>query len=192
MTAAGGDRPGGAGGGGDSLLVTGGARSGKTRLAQEWIEAGDGPRWYLATAQARDDEMRDRVRRHQAMRGAAWAGTCEEPLQVVPALLRLAEAGAGGVVVDCVTLWLSNLGERDGWDADALLAEVEALAAVLADPPCAIAVVTNEVGAGIVPANALARAFRDLQGWANQRLARGARRVAFVACGLPCWLKGAP
>jgi adenosylcobinamide kinase/adenosylcobinamide-phosphate guanylyltransferase len=174
-----------------SLLVTGGARSGKSRFAQQWCEARPGERVYLATAQIfpDDSEMAGRIARHRAERGPAWTRTIEEPFDPVAALQTAATNGARVALVDCATLWISNLGHHHDWDETAVLTAVDSLAALLADPPLDVAVVTNEVGDGIVPDNALARHFRDLQGWTNQRLAAGAQNAALIVCGLPVWLK---
>lgn len=162
-------------------LILGGARSGKSVLAERLI-AGR-PAVYLATAQAFDDEMAERLRLHRARRGANWT-TVEEPLDLAAAL-RLHSAAGRPILVDCLTLWLSNvmLAERDAAAACANLAET------LPGLPGPVVLVANEVGLGIVPDNALARAFRDHAGMLNQRLAAIAGRVVFVAAGLPLTLK---
>jgi len=159
-------------------LILGGARSGKSRLAESLCQA---PRTYIATAQAFDDEMRERISLHQRQRGAGW-DTVEAPMNLVAAL----ESSSGTVLVDCVTLWLSNLLLAD---ADCLDA-VDQLVAKLKTAKGNIVLVSNEVGLGIVPDNKLARAFRDIQGLANQRIAAVAETVVFVAAGLPLVLKG--
>lgn len=166
-----------------SLLVLGGARSGKSRHAQARVEAVPGPLAYIATAQALDDEMADRIDRHRTDRGARWL-TLEAPIALADAI-PMAARDAGAVLVDCLTLWLSNL----------LLAghDLEAESARLADAvSCCgvpIALVANEVGLGIVPDNALARTFRDAAGRLNQMLAGQVEEVVFVAAGLPLRLK---
>ena len=176
-----------------ALLVTGGARSGKSAFASRWILARPGPRIYLATARrfAEDLEMSGRIDRHQTDRADQGWQTVEEPLAVVSAIHAAAASGATALLLDCVTLWLTNLGEQSAWDESIVLAQVDQLAAVLADPPLTLAVVTNEVGLGIVPMSEVGRTFRDLQGWANQRLAAAALDVVFTACGLPLVLKSA-
>ncbi|MBL9047525.1 MAG: bifunctional adenosylcobinamide kinase/adenosylcobinamide-phosphate guanylyltransferase [Tabrizicola sp.] len=164
-------------------LVIGGARSGKSSFAEALITATARPRRYIATAQAWDDEMRDRIAQHQRDRGGDWV-TVEAPLDLPAAL---ASAGPGEVVlVDCATLWLTNhlLADHD------LPGETEALIAALAACPAPVIVVSNETGWGIVPENALARRFRDEQGRLNQRLAAEAALVVTVIAGLPMVLKG--
>jgi adenosylcobinamide kinase / adenosylcobinamide-phosphate guanylyltransferase len=141
------------------------------------------PRSYIATAQAFDDEMRDRIARHLVDRGPDWT-TIEAPLDIADALAR---SGSGGIVLlDCATLWLSNVllaGQDVGQRAQDL---VETLCA----SPCPVVVVSNEVGWGIVPDNALARQFRDAQGRLNQMIAARAGLVVGVMAGLPFALKG--
>jgi adenosylcobinamide kinase/adenosylcobinamide-phosphate guanylyltransferase len=162
-------------------LVIGGARSGKSAHAE--LQALDsGLRVvYLATAQALDAEMAERIAHHRARRPAGWRSV-EEPLALAEALAREAEPAAC-VLVDCLTLWLSNVllaGRED---------EIGRLLAVLPTLPGRIVLVSNEVGWSIVPENALARRFRDEQGRLNQRVAALAGRVTLVAAGLPLVLK---
>ncbi|HYH37961.1 MAG TPA: bifunctional adenosylcobinamide kinase/adenosylcobinamide-phosphate guanylyltransferase [Azospirillum sp.] len=168
----------------DVTLVLGGARSGKSRYAEGLVTACPGPWTYLATAEAWDDEMRARIDRHRDDRGPDWI-TVEEPLDLPGALRRHAVPGAA-VLVDCLTLWLSNLlgAERD---VDAATAE---LLAALDAGEGTVVLVSNEVGLGIVPDNALARAFRDHAGRLHQRVAARAERVRFVVAGLPMTVKG--
>lgn len=164
-------------------LVTGGARSGKSRLAERLVTGTKRPRRYIATAEAWDDEMRDRIARHRQDRGDGWV-TVEAPHDL-PAALADAR-GEEAVLVDCATLWLTN---RMLAGAD-LAAGAATLMAALAACPAPVVMVTNEVGWGIVPENALARAFRDEQGRLNQRLAEQAGLVVAVISGLPLVLKG--
>lgn len=169
-------------------LVLGGARSGKSRHAEQLIETALGGQiyegaTYLATAEALDDEMKARVDEHRARRGDAW-NTVEEPLELVGALTEHADAKRP-ILVDCLTLWLSNL-MGAGRDIDA---QTAALAARLQDLGGPVVLVSNEVGLGIVPDNELARAFRDHAGRLNQAVAQAADRVLFVAAGLPMTLK---
>lgn len=168
-----------------ALLVLGGARSGKSRYAQEWAERHAGPLAFIATAQAFDAEMEDRITRHKADRNARWH-TWEAPLDL-PEVIGQAAEGAGVVLVDCLTLWLSNLLLADH-DLDAAAAR---LCAAVEACPCPIVLVANEVGFGIVPDNALARRFRDAAGRLNQQVAAAADHVVLVAAGLPLTLKGA-
>ena len=163
-------------------LVIGGARSGKSRHAEGMILATGLPRLYIATAEAWDDEMRARIAQHQADRGANWQ-TVEAPHDLSKALRAVPKGQA--VLIDCVTLWLTNrmLAEAD------LAADTTALLQALADCPAPVVVVTNELGWSIVPENALARRFRDAQGRLNQRLAAQADRVVTVIAGLPLLLK---
>lgn len=166
-----------------SLFVIGGARSGKSRYAQTRTEALPGRLAYIATAQAFDGEMTDRIARHQADRGPRWQ-TFEAPIDL-PGTIRRAAGTSHAILVDCLTLWLSNLilGEHDLSSATAaLLSEVQTC-------PVPIALVTNEVGLGIVPENALARRFRDEAGELNQRMAACCDEAVLVTAGLPLQLK---
>ena len=167
-------------------LVIGGARSGKTAFALERAESSGLAPVMVATAEAHDDEMRARIAAHRAERDGRWT-TVEETCDLVGVLAR--DAAAGRIlVVDCLTLWLSNLmfAERD------VEAEIERLAEALGALAGPVVLVTNEVGLGIVPDNGLARRFRDLQGRLNRRVAAVAGRVTFVAAGLPLVLKQPP
>lgn len=162
-------------------LIIGGARSGKSALAERLVRGTGLPRTYIATAQAWDEEMRLRIFEHQAGRGVDWH-TVEAPLDVAGVL----GAVSGVVLLDCATLWLSNhlLAAAD------IEAEVARLLAALAVCGATVVVVSNEVGWSVVPENALARAFRDHQGRLNQRLAAEAGLVVAVMAGLPLVLKG--
>ncbi|MDG4576896.1 MAG: bifunctional adenosylcobinamide kinase/adenosylcobinamide-phosphate guanylyltransferase [Defluviicoccus sp.] len=163
-------------------LVLGGARSGKSAYAEALV-AGSTSALYLATAEAHDAEMAERIRRHRERRGPRWV-TVEEPIALVPALKQHARPDRP-VVVDCLTLWLSNLmaAGRDVAEETACL--VESLPA-LAGP---VVLVANEVGLGIVPATPLGRDFRDHAGRLNQAVAGVADRVVFVVAALPLVLK---
>ena len=166
-----------------SLLVLGGARSGKSAYAQSHAEAYGAERLYLATGTPGDEEMDARIARHQDERGAGWT-TIEEPLELVSALPVHARAGRV-VVVDCLTLWLSNLmlAGRDPGTAVAALAHA---IGGLAGPAI---LVSNEVGMGIVPDHKLGREFRDWQGRTNREIGAACDAVIFVAAGLPLQLK---
>lgn len=217
-------------------LVTGGARSGKSRFALALAEETAVRRVYVATAEPLDEEMRRRIERHRAERGEGWS-TVEEPADLGGALAAL-PAGAEVAVVDCLTVWLGNLLHRRGSEKGcpdgvapaaeeaararpaALVAaapglqlaplagpfgedaaspdlaepasfpEIAALLALLDAPPCPLVLVTNEVGWGIVPGNAVARAFRDLAGRVNEEVARRAERVVLMVAGRPLELPG--
>jgi adenosylcobinamide kinase / adenosylcobinamide-phosphate guanylyltransferase len=165
-------------------FVFGGARSGKTREALRLAEASGKSLVYVATAQAFDDEMRERIAHHRDERGAAWT-TIEEPLDLAGTITRQANADRL-LLVDCLTLWLTNvvLGEHD------VAVYVAALKTAIAQRAGPLVLVSNEVGLGIVPDNALARRFRDEQGRLNQIVAALADRVTLMAAGLPLQLKG--
>ena len=168
-----------------SLFVLGGARSGKSAYAQRLAEASSAERLYLATATPGDEEMAARIARHRAGRGQGWT-TVEEPLEIARALERHARAGRV-VVVDCLTLWLSNL-MLAGRDPAPALAGLAQTIAALAGPAILI---SNEVGMGVVPDHKLGREFRDWQGRANQEIARACDAAILVAAGLPLRLKPA-
>ncbi len=163
------------------VLVLGGARSGKSRYAEGLIQT---PKYYVATAQAFDDEMRERIKAHKERRDESWIN-CEAPLDLVP-LLREIDGWGNYVLVDCLTLWLSNL-MLDGSDCEA---EVSELVEHLTTARARIVIVSNEVGQGIVPDNQLARSFRDIQGLANQLVAAVAESVVLTVAGIPMLVKG--
>lgn len=167
-----------------TTLVLGGARSGKSRYAEGLLAAA--PALYLATGQAFDDEMAERIRLHAERRGPTWT-TVEEPLELAARLDHYLDP-ARPVLVDCLTLWISNL-MHAGRD---VARETEALCEVLHAPRGPVVLVSNEVGLGLVPETRLGRDFRDHQGRVNQRLAQVCRRVVFVAAGLPLVLKDVP
>ncbi|MCX8085457.1 MAG: bifunctional adenosylcobinamide kinase/adenosylcobinamide-phosphate guanylyltransferase [Rhodocyclaceae bacterium] len=165
-------------------LILGGARSGKSAYAERQAKDSGLAVVYVATAEPLDEEMAARIARHRADRPQAWR-TVEDPLALAPALLRDANARRC-LVVDCLTLWLSNVlihGREE---------EIEKLVETLPQLPGRILLVSNEVGFGIVPENALARRFRDEQGRLNQQIARLADDVTLVVAGLPLALKRTP
>jgi adenosylcobinamide kinase/adenosylcobinamide-phosphate guanylyltransferase len=168
-----------------SLLVLGGARSGKSAYAQSLAEAQAPERLYLATAEAGDDEMAARIARHRAERKRGWT-TFEEPLEIAAALAAHARPGRI-VLVDCLTLWLTNL-MLAGRDPGAPIAGLARAIGALAGPAI---FVSNEVGLGIVPDHRLGRDFRDWQGRANREAAAACDAVVFLAAGLPVQLKPA-
>jgi len=168
---------------GHTTLVLGGARSGKSVYAEKLLENSSRPMVYIATGEARDEEMSARIALHQARRGQDWQ-TIEAPLDICAALAQVKPDGI--ILLDCVTLWVSNLmaAERD------VEKEVQKFCALLADLPCDVVVVSNEVGLGIVPDNALARRFRDEAGRANQMIADACDKVVFIAAGQAMVMKG--
>jgi adenosylcobinamide kinase / adenosylcobinamide-phosphate guanylyltransferase len=170
------------------ILITGGARSGKSRYAeQRALEMGDRP-LYLATAEAKDEEMARRIAQHQKRRGTQWR-TIEEPLELAEALL--AQRGKiDCALVDCLTLWISNLLIRH--DEKYASEKVEELIKKLPQSNFHLVFVTNEVGWGIVPDNPLARKFRDLAGWTNQQMANAVNEVILMVAGMPMILKKGP
>jgi adenosylcobinamide kinase/adenosylcobinamide-phosphate guanylyltransferase len=164
------------------VLITGGARSGKSRRAESRAHAYPGRPVYIATAEALDAEMEERIARHRARRENDWIER-EVPLDLVQALTDT--DGSGARLVDCLTLWLSNLLHAGrNWSEEAAL-----LTAALSRQRSPVILVTNEVGLGIVPDNALARSFRDAAGLLNQNVAAVADEVEFVVAGLPMKLK---
>ncbi|WP_374526656.1 bifunctional adenosylcobinamide kinase/adenosylcobinamide-phosphate guanylyltransferase [Sphingopyxis sp.] len=165
-------------------LILGGARSGKSRHAQAIAEAFDGALVFIATGEAHDAEMAARIDRHRADRGARWR-TVEAPLALAEAIRR-SSASDHLLLIDCLTLWTSNLMHAGRNVAETTAGLIAALRAV----PGPAILVANEVGLGIVPDNALARAFRDAAGQMNQAVAAAADRVTFVAAGLPMIMKG--
>ena len=165
-------------------LVIGGARSGKSRFAESLITETALPRHYIATAEAWDDEMRSRIALHQTDRGSDWT-TWNAPYDVSAVLAQIPSDQV--VLLDCATIWLTNhlLAEAD------MAMQIANLLAALTSCAAPVVVVSNEVGWGIVPENALARAFRDLQGRLNQQVAAQSQLVVGVMAGLPMVLKGA-
>ncbi len=167
-----------------STLILGGARSGKSARAQRLAEERLSQRIYVATAEAFDEEMADRIKRHQSQRGDGWM-TVEAPVDLVTALQSHA-APDRVVLVDCLTLWLSNLmgAKRDvELECAKLVNWIETAAGH-------VIFVSNEIGLGLVPETPLGRAFRDAQGRLNQSVAAACDRVEFIAAGLPIELKG--
>lgn len=174
-----------------TTLITGGVRSGKSRFAEQCALQYGAPLCYLATAQALDDEMDERISRHRARRGNDWQ-TLEEPLALPQALARL-DGNCNAILVDCITLWLTNLllmRERtDTGLEEMILGDVHRLATTLRGMETPVFLVTNEVGMGIVPEHHLGRLFRDIAGQANQILAATCSEVYALISGIPLKLK---
>jgi adenosylcobinamide kinase / adenosylcobinamide-phosphate guanylyltransferase len=169
-------------------LITGPVRSGKTHFALQLALSFPEPRAYIATAQGLDFEMAERIRRHQEERGSAFQ-TIEEPLNLTSRLEKIKETSSI-VVVDCLTLWVSNLlGTMEG-EGQGIQEQMEALLAVLKNFQTPVILIGNEVGWGIVPENALARTFRDLSGRLHQAIAQIADQVILMVAGIPLVVKG--
>lgn len=169
------------------ILVTGGCRSGKSRFALDYINQHYENKVFLATAEALDDEMKSRIQRHQAERGPEWT-TLEEPTAVTEKLASLGEKYQA-LLIDCLTLWITNLLMAEVTEAD-ILKRADELAESLQNIPQSVVVVTNEVGSGIVPENQMSREFRDLAGAVNQKMAACADAVVFTVAGIPQVIKG--
>jgi adenosylcobinamide kinase/adenosylcobinamide-phosphate guanylyltransferase len=167
-------------------FITGGARSGKSAFAEKLANNLTGKRAYIATAQALDPEMAARIEKHKRDRGIAWK-TYEEPLAVGELLKKLSSA-YDIVLLDCLTLWLSNVMAHTDGDG-AVISRSDELVAAIRDFGGAAIVVSNEVGLGIVPDNPLARKFRDFAGMLNQKVAQAADEVYFTAAGIPMRIK---
>jgi adenosylcobinamide kinase / adenosylcobinamide-phosphate guanylyltransferase len=168
------------------VLVLGGVRSGKSRYAQEFAACGKRVA-FLATAEAGDDEMRQRIARHREERPASWT-TFEVPIALEDALLQ-----CGGqfdtILIDCLTVWTANLMEHEGQDCDLVLAHADRLAKLLGSVSGSVVLVSNEVGSGIVPDNEMGRTYRDLLGGVNQRVAAVADEVILLVAGCPLVIK---
>jgi adenosylcobinamide kinase/adenosylcobinamide-phosphate guanylyltransferase len=166
-------------------LITGGARSGKSTQALK-LAAAHQRKFFIATGQALDDEMTARIEFHRETRPSEFQ-TVEEPVQIVPALERIKER-ADVVVLDCLTLWISNLMQMHNQD-EPILAAADRLAEILKVASFASIVVTDEVGWGIVPEHPMARRYRDLLGWTNQKIASVADDVLLMVSGYPLKVK---
>jgi adenosylcobinamide kinase/adenosylcobinamide-phosphate guanylyltransferase len=170
-----------------TIFVIGGCRSGKSGHALRLGEAFPGRRKiFVATCVPQDSEMHQRVHRHQQDRGPLWS-TLEVPVDLAESITKEGPH-ADLMLIDCLTLWISNmmLAHEDQKPIDA---RIEQLCAVLRNPPCPVVLVSNEVGAGIVPENPLARRFRDIVGWTNQQVAGACRQVIWMVAGLPVPIK---
>ena len=169
------------------VLVLGGAKSGKSRCALDLCNGLQKKRIFLATAQALDPEMKERIKRHQEERGGEWI-TVEEPINIVHHI-RSFDGEDTAILLDCLTLWLNNLYMQYDEDQESIEQAIEDLLRQLSIIRGAIVVVSNEVGMGIVPDNRLSRRYRDDAGSANQRIAHLARKVVTVMAGIPLVLK---
>lgn len=168
-------------------LITGGIRSGKSALAEHQALASESPVLYVATATAGDGEMAERIRRHQARRPADWQ-LVEEPLDLAE-VLRTSADRSPCVLIDCMSLWVSNLMHRE---PDGMAERVDDFLSALETYPGEVVVVSNEVGLGLVPMDAMSREFCDQLGWLNQSLAQRCDRVMMAVSGLSLVLKGEP
>ncbi|PLX87203.1 MAG: bifunctional adenosylcobinamide kinase/adenosylcobinamide-phosphate guanylyltransferase [Desulfuromonas sp.] len=169
------------------IYVTGGARSGKSDYAQQLAEQQPGELLYIAPAEVLDAEMAERIELHRQARDARWA-LLEEPRQLAE-MLPAAAQGKAALLLDCVTIWLSNLYFHYGEDHGPVLTDVEDLLRVVTELPAPLYLVSNELGSGVVPENRMARHFRDLAGKVNQQLAAAADEAWLVVSGLPVRLK---
>lgn len=174
------------------VFITGGARSGKSRFALEKANSMNGKKVYIATAEPLDEEMRERIKRHKEERGREWL-TMEEPIKI-PKLLRELKGECDVILLDCLTLWLSNLmvaGRELSGEIEEFIAALKGIKNSSSSclQPLALFIVSNEVGMGIVPENELARRFRDLAGMLNQRVAEIADEVYFLVSGIPLKIK---
>nr|HID58495.1 bifunctional adenosylcobinamide kinase/adenosylcobinamide-phosphate guanylyltransferase [Desulfobacterales bacterium] len=168
------------------LLVTGGCRSGKSRFALEYANKNYENKVYIATCEAKDKEMQERIRRHQQDRGPDWK-TVEEPIALSGAV-NLYKFKAQIILIDCLTFWVSNLLMK-GEDEKLIMQRLEELTDAIQERECTTVLVSNEVGAGIVPVNPLARQFRDIIGSVNQRIAAIADDVVWMVAGIPVFIK---
>ncbi len=169
------------------MLVLGGVRSGKSSLALDMCNKMEGNRFFLATAQAFDDEMHYRIRRHQQERGNEWT-TVEESLDIAQKIMEL-DSNKTIILVDCLTLWLSNLYMKYESEVDVVYNEIDKLVKSLSDIKGRVVLVSNEVGMGIVPENKLARMYRDASGTMNRKIAGVAQKVVITFAGIPVVLK---
>jgi adenosylcobinamide kinase / adenosylcobinamide-phosphate guanylyltransferase len=170
------------------ILITGGCRSGKSRFASDFANQHFSKKLYLATCEALDEEMAQRIEHHKKMRGPEWQ-TLEEPVKIVEGI-RQYEDGVEVILLDCITLWLSNLLTKGNTDLK-IMDEINRFVEMIKQTPASLVIVSNEVGMGIVPVDPLGRRFRDLSGMANQRIAQVAETVIFMVSGIPIFLKGA-
>jgi adenosylcobinamide kinase/adenosylcobinamide-phosphate guanylyltransferase len=169
------------------IFITGGCRSGKSQYALDYANRHFSKKIYLATCEALDDEMIQRVETHKRLRGPEWL-TIEEPVEIIDRIKQYSD-NAGVILLDCLTLWLSNLLLR-GNNNLKMMEAIEGLIHSLRERRISVIIVSNEVGMGIVPADPLSRRFRDLSGMTNQKIAEVADTVIFMVSGMPVFLKG--
>jgi len=184
------------------IFITGGARSGKSTYALSNATKISGNKAYIATAEALDEEMRERIEKHKKQRGKDW-DTYEEPLRIAE-IIKEIEGKYTAIVIDCLTLWLSNImirTQNTGYRIQTIEMEIEgfldSLSRFKKSPVCGLGsgfcslyIVSNEVGMGIVPENDMARRFRDIAGFLNQRVAEIAHEVYLLISGIPLKVKG--
>lgn len=169
------------------IFITGGARSGKSRFALDYANRHFSKKLYLATSGVLDEEMAQRVENHKKMRGPEWK-TVEEPIGIIDKINEYGDK-VEVILLDCITLWLSNLLMRQISDAK-IMNEVDRFIKTIKQNQTSFIIVSNEVGMGIVPTDSLGRRFRDLQGMANQKIAEVAETVVLMISGIPMFLKG--
>lgn len=168
------------------ILVLGGCRSGKSGHALQQAEAIGNRRLFVATCVPHDDEMQSRVDRHRQERSAAW-NTLEIPVDLTGAITQHS-VSADVMLIDCLTLWLNNL-LMENRNTETIKIEIDALAGAVKNAECALILVSNEVGGGIVPENPMARLYRDLAGWTNQAMAKVCSQVVWTIAGIPVTIK---
>jgi len=169
------------------ILITGGCRSGKSRFALDYANQHFSKKIYLATCEALDEEMAQRIEHHKKMRSPEWQ-TIEEPIEIVNKITRYGDE-ADVILLDCITLWLSNLLMRRKDDPE-IMEEISRFIATIKEKQTSLILVSNEVGLGIVPVDPLGRRFRDLSGTANQKIAEVVNTVILMVSGIPIFLKG--
>ena len=171
----------------ETLFVTGGCRSGKSKFALGFADGRFKQKVFMATCCAKDDEMRQRIKKHRKARGSDW-----QTVEVATALSEAMASHGGGadvIVIDCLTLWVSNM-LVENMSQEEILARADALTKAITEVPCSVILVSNEVGAGIVPENELARRFRDVAGLVNQKVAACVNSVVWMVAGIPVPIKG--
>lgn len=171
------------------IFIVGGARSGKSSFALKLAESIKGKRLYIATAETLDEEMKERIKKHKKDRGNNW-NTIEEPIKIADVIKKNKKYGV--ILLDCLTLWISNLIHKEArvrGQGSGVIKSITELISACKEPKASIIIVSNEVGLGIVPDNPLARQFRDIAGFANQKIADAADEVYFMVSGIPLKIK---